>query len=116
MVEREGQVDPQPRAQGVRPALTALRGAKITGFKSSSENHYELSYVVRDETRLIRYAVGADGGADFSSNKTVSRDSNRTNVARAAEVANVIAGAVVQPMAPEQSVHLGPRLKKKSNL
>jgi phosphatidylethanolamine-binding protein (PEBP) family uncharacterized protein len=65
VVEREGQVDPQPRAQGVRPALTALRGAKITGFKSSSENHYELSYVVRDETRLIRYAVGADGGADF---------------------------------------------------
>ena len=65
VVEREGQVDPQPRAHGVRPALTALRGAKITGFKSSSENHYELSYVVRDETRLIRYVIGGDGGADF---------------------------------------------------
>lgn len=65
VVERGGQVDPQPRAQGVRPALTALRGAKITEFKSTSENHYELSYVVRDETRLIRYVVGADGGANF---------------------------------------------------
>jgi phosphatidylethanolamine-binding protein (PEBP) family uncharacterized protein len=65
VVEREGQVDPQPRAQGVRPALTALRGAKITGFKSTSVNHYELNYVVRDETRLIRYVVGPDGGADF---------------------------------------------------
>ncbi|NBQ59317.1 MAG: YHYH protein, partial [Opitutaceae bacterium] len=54
VVERGGQVDPQPRAQGVRPALTALRGAKITDFKSTNENHYELSYVVRDETRLIR--------------------------------------------------------------
>ena len=29
VVEREEQVEPQPRAQGVRPALTALRGAKI---------------------------------------------------------------------------------------
>ena len=65
VVERGGQVDPQPRAQGVRPALTALRGAKITDFKSTNENHYELSYVVRDETRLIRYVVGADGGANF---------------------------------------------------
>jgi phosphatidylethanolamine-binding protein (PEBP) family uncharacterized protein/uncharacterized membrane protein YgcG len=65
VVEREGQVDPQPRAQGVRPALTALRGAQITGFKTTSANHYELNYVVREETRLIRYIVGADGGADF---------------------------------------------------
>ena len=32
VVEREGQVDPQPRAQPVRPDLPPLRGAKITGF------------------------------------------------------------------------------------
>ena len=30
VVEKDGQVEPQPRAMGVRPALTALRGAKIT--------------------------------------------------------------------------------------
>ena len=52
----------------------------------------------------------------LNSNKTVSRDSNRTNAARAAEVANAIAAAVVQLMAPEQSVHLGLKLMKKSNL
>ncbi|MCB1121648.1 MAG: YHYH protein, partial [Verrucomicrobiae bacterium] len=31
--ERDGQVDPQPRAQGVRPYTRPLRGAKITGWK-----------------------------------------------------------------------------------
>jgi hypothetical protein len=34
VVERDGQVDPQPRAQGMRPALTGLRGAKITNAES----------------------------------------------------------------------------------
>jgi hypothetical protein len=65
VVEREGQVDPQPRAQGVRPALTALRGAKITDFKSVGDRRYELTYSRGDQTNLIRYVVGADGGADF---------------------------------------------------
>ena len=32
--EVDGQVDPQPRAGGVREALPPLRGAKITGFES----------------------------------------------------------------------------------
>ena len=63
--ERDGQVDPQPRAQGVRPALNQLRGAEITDFKTLAENRYELSYVREGRTHLIRYAVKPEGGADF---------------------------------------------------
>lgn len=44
VVERDQQVDPQPRAQPVRPATAPLRGAEITGFESPEANQYQLSY------------------------------------------------------------------------
>src|SRR5204863_5009994 len=47
VVEREGQVDPQPRAQGLRPALPPLRSAVITGFSASDdERTFALEYTV----------------------------------------------------------------------
>ena len=49
VVERGGQVDPEPRAQGVRPSLPGLRGAKITGFTSSKPNTFSLQYELRGE-------------------------------------------------------------------
>ncbi len=56
VVEREGQVDPQPRAQGVRPALTALRGAKITAFEGSpGESLAKLSYTVNGRSASMSY-------------------------------------------------------------
>jgi len=54
VVEAEGQVDPQPRAQGVREALQALRGAEITGFGKTGENAYQLNYSVDGEPRAVR--------------------------------------------------------------
>ena len=38
VVEADGQVDPQPRAQPVRESLRALRGASITGYASTGKN------------------------------------------------------------------------------
>lgn len=65
VVERDGQVDPQPRAKGVRESLPALRGAKITGFESTAANHYKLSYEVNGEKRAVLYAVNPDGTFPF---------------------------------------------------
>ena len=63
--EREGQVDPQPRAQGVREALTALRGAKITAFESTGKDSYKLSYEVNGDKRSVSYAIRSDGSYPF---------------------------------------------------
>ncbi|MBU6181143.1 MAG: YHYH protein, partial [Verrucomicrobia bacterium] len=65
VVEAEGQVDPQPRAQGVREALQALRGAEITGFEKTGENAYRLSYSVDGDPRTVRYRIGEDGTFPF---------------------------------------------------
>ena len=66
VVEREGQVDPQPRAQGVRPALTALRGACITGFTAApDEKSYALQYTVNGRPAAVDYATAGEGGWRF---------------------------------------------------
>jgi hypothetical protein len=63
--EREGQVDPQPSARPVRPSLTALRGASITGFEESGQTTFRVDYTVNREKRSVLYQVGADGRVDF---------------------------------------------------
>lgn len=56
VVERGGQVDPQPRANGIRPAERPLRGATITGFARSKDGKsVKLEYKVRNETRTVSY-------------------------------------------------------------
>ncbi|MBE7494309.1 MAG: YHYH protein [Verrucomicrobiaceae bacterium] len=65
VVEREEQVDPQPRAQGVREALQALRGAKITAFESTGKDSYKLSYDVNGDKRSVSYSIKADGTYPF---------------------------------------------------
>jgi phosphatidylethanolamine-binding protein (PEBP) family uncharacterized protein len=68
VVEAEGQVDPQPRAQGVRPDTAPLRGAEITGFESSGSNSYKLSYQVGSDKRSISYSINSDGTYPFEFN------------------------------------------------
>jgi phosphatidylethanolamine-binding protein (PEBP) family uncharacterized protein len=63
--EREGQADPQPRAQSVRPALPALRGAKITGYEATGAHSFKLSYDLNGEQRAVLYALNADGSVGF---------------------------------------------------
>ena len=66
VVEREGQVDPQPRAQSVRPALTALRGARITGFTlTPDEKQGDLVYTVNGRPAGVSYSANADGSWKF---------------------------------------------------
>lgn len=65
VVEAGGQVDPQPRAQPVREALPALRGAEITGFESVGPDRYKLSYTVNGDKRSVAYRVNADGTYPF---------------------------------------------------
>ncbi len=65
VTEREGQVDPQPRARPVRPALPPLRGARITGFMTYG-NRSELTYEEGGTTREIVYTVNPDSSVVFS--------------------------------------------------
>jgi len=58
VVQREGQVDPQPRARGIRPALRGLRGAEITGFKKSEDGKsVSVEYTLQNEIRSVSYTT-----------------------------------------------------------
>ncbi len=66
VVEREGQVDPQPRAQPVRQDQPPLRGAKITGFNASAdEKTFALHYTVNDKPAVVNYTTIGDGTWTF---------------------------------------------------
>ncbi len=63
--EIDGQVDPQPRAGGVREALPPLRGAKITGFESKSNKSFSVEVQLGRETRYVNYILNDDGSVKF---------------------------------------------------
>ncbi len=63
--EVDGQVDPQPRAGGVREALPPLRGAKITGFESKDNKSFSIKVEVGRETRYVNYVLGDNGSVKF---------------------------------------------------
>ena len=66
VVERDGQVDPQPRAQGVRPHLPGLKGATIVGFEKQRANSYTVKYEVFGKPRSVRYSIGDNGTVTFA--------------------------------------------------
>lgn len=55
------QVDPQPRAAPVRPAYPPLRGAVITGFKTTGTEAYSLEFTWNGMTYTLNYRVEKDG-------------------------------------------------------
>ncbi len=65
VTERDGQVDPQPRAEPLRPALPPLRDAKITGFQETKAGSYTLTYDVRESKGTVSYTLSNDGSAKF---------------------------------------------------
>lgn len=66
VVDRGGQVDPQPRATSPRPATEPLRGAKITDFKTLAKGKsYSLTYTIDGETRKVNYQIESDGSLKF---------------------------------------------------
>ncbi len=54
---QDGQVDPQPQAQPVRPAGVPLRGAEITAFSQTGFNAYSLQYTLNSETYTVNYSI-----------------------------------------------------------
>lgn len=66
VVERDGQVDPQPRAESPRPALPPLQGAKIVDFKTTRPGSHVLTYEVRGRKGTVSYTVADNGSAEFT--------------------------------------------------
>ncbi|MFO0011987.1 MAG: YHYH protein [Planctomycetota bacterium] len=64
VVERDGQVDPQPRAQGVREALPPMRGATITRFEQAADAS-TLTYEIQGKPGTVRYVLQQDGSYQF---------------------------------------------------
>ena len=66
VVERDGQVDPQPHAQPVRQDQPPLRGARITGFTNSpNQKTFALKYSVNGKPGGINYSTAGDGNWKF---------------------------------------------------
>ena len=78
VVEREGQVDPQPRAQPVRPALGPLRGATIVGYESPAADTRKVVYEVGGRRGAVQYRLAADGSAQFTFTDPAGRTSTET--------------------------------------
>ena len=66
VVERDGQVDPQPQANPVREALSPMRGAKIIDFKSVGKDANELTYEVNSGKGTVSYALNTDSSYTFT--------------------------------------------------
>ncbi len=65
VVERDGQVDPQPRAESPRPALPPLRGAKIVRFEQKQPGSYLLTYDINGRSGTVGYTIAASGAVSF---------------------------------------------------
>ena len=66
VTERDGQVDPQPRAEPIRQALPPLRGATIVGFNSPTPTSRRLTYEVDGREGTVEYAIAGDGTISFT--------------------------------------------------
>ena len=84
VVERGGQVDPQPRAEPIRPDLRPLRDAKITDFKEAKPGSYVLTYDVRGKKGTVSYSLADDGTAKFTFVDTNGSTTNETYAPRPA--------------------------------
>ncbi len=78
VTEREGQVDPQPRAQGVREALQPLRGATIVGFETTEAASRKLTYEVSGRKSTVEYTVKDNGAATFTFTDPQGRSTTET--------------------------------------
>ena len=78
VTEREGQVDPQPRAQGVREALQPLRGATIVGFEATGGASRKLTYELSGRKGTVEYTVKDNGTATFAFTDPQGRSTTET--------------------------------------
>jgi len=66
VTERDGQVDPQPRAEPLREAGRPLRDARITDFKETRPGSYQLTYELGGKSGTVSYTLGKEGSAAFT--------------------------------------------------
>lgn len=78
VTERDGQVDPQPRAEPLRPALPPLRGATIVGFEAGAAGSRTLTYEVAGRQGTVAYRVKDDGSATFTFTDPQGRTTTET--------------------------------------
>ncbi|MGB7347935.1 MAG: YHYH protein [Pirellulaceae bacterium] len=81
---RGGQVDPQPRAEPIRPDLRPLRDARITGFTQPKPGTYRLVYDVRGKEGTVSYSLAKDGSAVFTFVDTEGRETTEKYSSNAA--------------------------------
>jgi predicted phosphodiesterase len=66
IVERDGEVDPQPHAHPIREATTPLRGAVVESFQKAADGKtYTLVYDQRGKKGSVTYTLLDGGGAHF---------------------------------------------------
>lgn len=82
IVERDGQVDPQPRVEPLRPALPPLRDARITKFEETKPGSYRLTYDVKGKTGTVSYTLHENGSANFEFVDTNGRKTTETYTPR----------------------------------
>lgn len=75
VVEKDGQVDPQPRAEPLRQSLPPMKGAKIVGFKETKPGSYLLTYDISGKKGTVSYTLGNDGSAQFTFTDTDGKSS-----------------------------------------
>ncbi len=82
VVERDGQVDPQPRAEPMRPSLPPMKDAKIVDFQETKPGSYVLTYDIKGKKGTVSYTLGADGSAAFTFTDTTGKSTNETFTAK----------------------------------
>jgi phosphatidylethanolamine-binding protein (PEBP) family uncharacterized protein len=82
VTERDGQVDPQPRAEPLRPSLQPLRGATIVGYASPTPTSRRLTYEVGGRKGFVDYQLNGDGTLVFNSTDPSGRTSTETYTPR----------------------------------
>ena len=75
---RGGQVEPQPRANPVRPAMPPLRGARITDFQSTGPGAHRLVFTFQEQKFIIDYSRNADGAYRFRYTSPDGRSAEQT--------------------------------------
>ena len=78
VVEADGQVDPQPRAEPVRPDLRPLQGAKITDFKETKKGSYLLTYDVRGKKGTVAYTINENQSVTFTFTDPAGKSTTET--------------------------------------
>lgn len=80
---RGDQVDPQPRANPIRPEGRPLRGAKITGFSRDDEKRtVKVVYELSGKAHSVQYTAKEGGTFDFVFTDGAGRQTSETHKSR----------------------------------